>query len=180
MLDLGYRLRAMFATEVAGFIEMLAGDPVAAERELRVGYEFSESLGDRGWWATMAATLAHPVAAQGRLDEAEEFCRIAAGLGADDDLTTQVLWRSARAKVRSARGRSDDAARLGREAVEIAGRTDDINLLADTLIDFASVLRSTGPSSEADEAVRRALELYTRKGNVVSAARAEPLAAGGA
>lgn len=180
MLDLGYRLRAMFATEVAGFIEMLAGDPVAAERELRVGYEFSESLGDRGWWATMAATLAHPVAAQGRLEEAEEFCRIAAGLGADDDLTTQVLWRSARAKVRSARGRSDDAARLGREAVEIAGRTDDINLLADTLIDLASVLRSTGPSSEADEAVRRALELYTRKGNVVSAARAEPLAAGGA
>jgi len=38
------------------------------------------------------------------------------------------------------------------------------------------VRRTAGNQAEADEAVKRALELYERKGNVTSAARARELA----
>ena len=42
----------------------------------------------------------------------------------------------------------------------------------DALLDLAEVLRLGGRAAEADGAARRALELYERKGNRVSAARA--------
>jgi class 3 adenylate cyclase/tetratricopeptide (TPR) repeat protein len=174
--DLGQKMRAVFVSEAAAFIEMLAGDHAAAERVLRVGYEETSEL-DLGYQSTAAALVAHPICAQGRLDEAEEFCRIAREIGAEDDLATQVLWRSAEAKVLAARGELGPAAKLARDAVAIADRTDDINMRADTLMDLGTVLSAAGASDEHDEAVRRAHELYVRKGNVVSAALAKRLVA---
>jgi class 3 adenylate cyclase/tetratricopeptide (TPR) repeat protein len=174
--DLGLKMRAVFVSEAAAFIEMLAGDHAAAERVLRVGYEETSGL-DLGYQSTAAALVAHPICAQGRLEEAEEFCRIAKEIGAEDDLATQVLWRSAKAKVLAARGELRPALELARDAVAIAERTDDINMHADTLMDLGTVLSATGALDEHDEAVRRAHELYVRKGNVVSAALAERLIA---
>jgi class 3 adenylate cyclase/tetratricopeptide (TPR) repeat protein len=174
--DLGQKMRAAFVSEAAAFIEMLAGDHAAAERVLRVGYEEISEL-DVGYQSTAAALVAHPICAQGRLDEAEEFCRIAKEIGAEDDLATQVLWRSAKAKVLAARGELGPAAELARDAVAIAERTDDINMHADALMDLGTVLSAAGASAERDEAVRRAQELYVRKGNVVSASLAERLVA---
>jgi class 3 adenylate cyclase/tetratricopeptide (TPR) repeat protein len=174
--DLGQKMRAVFVSEAAAFIEMLAGDHAAAERVLRIGFEETSEL-DLGYQSTAAALVAHPICAQGRLDEAEEFCRIAKEIGTEDDLATQVLWRSAKAKVLAARGELRPAAELARDAVAIAERTDDINMHADTLMDLGTVLSAAGALEEHDDAVRRAHELYVRKGNVVSAALAERLVA---
>jgi len=173
--DLGLKMRAVFVSEGAAFIEMLAGDHAAAERVLRAGYEETSRLGDLGYQATAAALVAHPIYAQGRLDEAEEFCRIAEEIGTEDDLATQVLWRSARAKVLAGRGEFQRAVAFAREAVGIAERTDDINMHADTLMDLGIVLAAAGALAERDDAARRAQELYIRKGNLVSASRAERL-----
>jgi class 3 adenylate cyclase/tetratricopeptide (TPR) repeat protein len=173
LLDLGLRLRAGFASEAAGFLEMLAGDPAAAERELRAGYEEIERLGERGYLSTGAATLAHVVWAQGRLDEADALSRTAEEVGAEDDLSTQVLWRSARAKVYASRGASEGAEALARDAVRVAAMTDDINMRADTLMDLAQVLALSGRFDESGEAAEEARALYARKGNTVSATRAE-------
>jgi ATP/maltotriose-dependent transcriptional regulator MalT len=63
---------------------------------------------------TAAALLVHAICAQERFDEAEEYCRIAREIGADDDFATQVLWRSAQAKVLAARGQHAEAADLAR------------------------------------------------------------------
>jgi class 3 adenylate cyclase/tetratricopeptide (TPR) repeat protein len=173
LLDLGLRLRAGFTSEAAGFLEMLAGDPAAAERELREGYEEIERLGERGYLSTVAATLAHVVWAQGRLDEADALSRTAEEVGAEDDLSTQVLWRSARAKVHASRGASEGAEALARDAVRLAGTTDDINMRGDTLMDLAQVLALSGQLDAGREAAEEARALYTRKGNDVSAAHAE-------
>ena len=173
--DHGLRMRASFASEAEGFIETLAGDPAAAERALRAGYDEVARLGDLGYQATAAALLAHAICAQGRLEEAEDFCRIAEEIGADDDLATQVLWRSAKAKVLAARGEHAEAAILARAAVELAEGTDDTNMCADSLMDLAAVLAAVGNSAERMDALRRARELYAQKGNVVSARVAEQL-----
>jgi predicted ATPase/class 3 adenylate cyclase len=173
--DHGLKMRATFVSEAIGFIETLAGDHAAAERALRAAHDEVSRLGDLGYQSTAAALLAHTICAQGRYEEAERFCGIAEEIGAEDDLATQVLWRSAKAKVLAARGEHGEAARLAREAVVLAESTDDTNMYADSLMDLASVLSATGDSAERVDAIRRARDLYVRKGNVVSARLAEEL-----
>jgi class 3 adenylate cyclase/tetratricopeptide (TPR) repeat protein len=175
--DHGLKMRATFASEAVAFIETLAGDPAAAERALRTAHDEVARLGDLGYQSTAAALLAHAICAQGRLEEAEDFSRIAEEIGADDDLATQVLWRSARAKVLSARGEHAAAAALARAAVELAEGTDDTNMCADSLMDLATVLAAVGNSAEGVDSLRRARELYVQKGNVVSAGVAEGMLA---
>jgi ATP/maltotriose-dependent transcriptional regulator MalT len=175
LTELGLRLRAAFATESAAFVEVLAGDHAAAERALRLGFEITEELGERGYNATVTALLSQAVFAQGRLDEAETLTEAAERGGASDDLTTQVVWRSVRARVLSARGRHGDAESLAREAASLAAETDDVNMRADTLVDLAEVLRAAGQETEALTHVRRALAIYQEKGNDVSAAATRAL-----
>jgi predicted ATPase/class 3 adenylate cyclase len=177
--DHGLKMRATFVSEAEAFIETLAGDPAAAERALRAGYDEVSRLGDLGYQSTAAALLAHAICGQERYEEAEGFCRIAAEIGADDDLATQVLWRSAKAKVFAARGEHAEAAALARAAVELAEGTDDTNMCADSLMDLAGVLSAVGDSAESVDALRRARELYVQKGNLVSAGLAERLVAAG-
>jgi tetratricopeptide (TPR) repeat protein len=171
LADIGLPIRAAFASEAAGFVETLAGDDAAAERELRAGYETMEKLGERGYLSTVAALLAHSIAAQGRPEEAEAFCDLADEAGAEDDITTQVLWRSARAKVLAARGELGSAEKLVREAVAIAAETDDVNMHADALMDLA-LLAASGQPVERRDALGRAHDLYAAKGNLVSVERA--------
>ena len=170
--DLGLPLRAAFVSEAAAFVETLAGDDAAAERELRAGYETVDKLGERGYLSTATALLAHAIAAQSRPDEAEAFCDLADEAGAEDDITTQVLWRSARAKVLAVRGELASAEKLVREAVAIAAETDDVNMHADALMDLAQCLSASGQPAERRDALGRAHDLYAAKGNLVSAERA--------
>jgi ATP/maltotriose-dependent transcriptional regulator MalT len=153
-------------------VEMLAGQPQAAEERLRTGYKRLEKMGEKALLATTAAMLAQAVYEQGRHDEAEELCRASEGAAASNDLAAQVTWRGVRAKLRAERGRTDEAEALAREAVRLAEPTDFLTIRADALLDLAAVLRHSGQSSEADESIRAALELYEQKGDVVSAERA--------
>ena len=66
-------------------------------------------------------------------------------------------------------GRYDEAVSVAREAVQLAERTDALNMQADILVDLAEVLRTAGHRHEADETMRKALALYERKGNLASA-----------
>jgi tetratricopeptide (TPR) repeat protein len=158
---------------------MLAGDPVAGENELRRDYDTLDRLGERNYITTVAALLAEALYRQGRYDDADTFATFSADVAAGDDLGTQVLWRGVRAKLIARDGRFDDAERLGREAVELSRRSDDPVLQADAVMDVAAVLRTAGRGDDAANAASDALRLYEGKGNVVSAALARALLAGG-
>ena len=88
--------------EFGGEIELMAGDPEAAERSFRKEYEIHQRLGDEGHGSTVAAFLAFALCRLGRFDEADEFATIARTIGAEDDMATQAFARSAQALVRSA------------------------------------------------------------------------------
>src|SRR5262249_55621431 len=90
---------------VRGQIELLADDPVAAEDALRTSYEALASMGDRAYVATRAAELAEAVYRNGRLDEAWRLTETAEVTGGADDVPTQFLWRSVRAKLLASAGR---------------------------------------------------------------------------
>jgi tetratricopeptide (TPR) repeat protein len=160
-------------------VELLAGQPAAAEERLHLGYRRLEEMGERALLATTAAMLAQALHAQGRLQQADAFCQVSQRTAAPEDLPTQVKWRGVRARLLGWEGRRDEAVVLAREAVGLAASTDMLTMRADALLDLAEVLRLSGPSAEADAAARQALALYERKEDRVSAARARSLLAAG-
>src|SRR5262249_39162260 len=138
--DLGQSL-IWWIPHIDGIVDLLEGDPGAAERRLLAGYEALEAMGDRAYLSTTAAYLAQAIEAQGRGDEALRFSEISEELGDPGDLLTQIIWRSARGKVLAARGRTDEGEALAREAMRISESTDFVNTRADALVDLAQILR---------------------------------------
>ncbi|MGZ5293826.1 MAG: ATP-binding protein [Actinomycetota bacterium] len=161
--------------EFGGEIELMAGDPAAAERFFREEYELHRRLGDEGHGSTSAAYLALALMGLGRSDEAEELATIARTIGADDDLATQASARSAQALVRSSRGEHDEARRLAREAVDLYAGAQSPWFYGDSLMTLAEVAHAAGPPEDAVEAARAALAAYERKGNEPGAASARAL-----
>ena len=168
--DLGRMEEAVSHAEA--LVELLAGRPAEAEARLRPGYEELERMGEQPLLATTAAILAKAVYAQDRLDEADALCRVCERIAAAEDVATQALWRGVRAKVRARQGEPDEAEARCREAVRLAEATDLLSDRGDALLELAEVLRLAGRATEAEAEARRALELYERKGNLVSASRA--------
>jgi class 3 adenylate cyclase/tetratricopeptide (TPR) repeat protein len=166
--DLGLRPALAAHTEVLSSIETLAGNPEAADAELRLGVEILAELGEQSSLVILEGELARTCFLQGRIDEAEELCRRVGESAAADSARPQVLWRTTLARVLAVRGDLEAGEREARDAVAIARETDGINLLADSLVDLAEVLRSAGQDAEGDAALDEAVRLYVLKGNEVA------------
>jgi class 3 adenylate cyclase/DNA-binding winged helix-turn-helix (wHTH) protein len=169
--ELGLTLTTVAGHDTA-LVELLAGDPVAAEECLRVGYSTLEQMGETNLLSTSAAYLAQALLAQGRDHEAERFARLSDELASADDLFTQILWRGVLARTLAGGDRIDEALTLARQAVELAERTDFISHRGDALVDFAVVMVKAGHLEQARTALANALRLYREKGNTVAADRA--------
>ena len=86
-------------------VELLAGDPVAAERELRRDYDVLESIGERYALSTLAGLLGYALLQQGRIDAAIAATEAAEQMAAADDVESHSLWRRVRAAAVTASGR---------------------------------------------------------------------------
>jgi predicted ATPase/class 3 adenylate cyclase len=167
--DLGLTLYVASSDHQA-VVELLAGNPGAAEKSARAGYRALEEMGERAFRSTIAASLAWTILEQGRDEEAEDLADLSARLAASGDLITQVRWRRVRARALARRGKIKEAEALAREAVAIAEATDFVNDRADALIDLSHVLEASRRCDDAVTAASGALHLYQLKGNVVAAA----------
>jgi tetratricopeptide (TPR) repeat protein len=152
-------------------VEMLAGDPAAAERELRPDFEKFSAMGEKYLRPLVAALLARAVNGQARYDEALELTETAEDLADDDDVEPQAIWRSVRAQLLVRAGELSDAERLAREAVERLETIEAPDLHADCLVVLGNVLDAQRRPEEARAALQEAGDLYSLKGNVVSANR---------
>jgi class 3 adenylate cyclase/tetratricopeptide (TPR) repeat protein len=158
-------------------VETLAEDLPAAERDLRRDFEKLSAIGDRYLRPTVAALLARAVCQQGRYDEASELQRTAEELADDDDVETQAVLRSVRARLLAHQGDLATAERVAREAVEILQTIEAPDMHGDSLVTLAEVLAPIRPE-DARAALLEARELYVLKGNLVSAERTLALADG--
>jgi predicted ATPase len=143
-----------------GLIELAAGDPAAAERVLREGYEAFRAMGERGYLSTIAGVLAEAVYLQGRLDEAQQLTEEAQALAAADDIDAQARWRATRAKLLARRGQFPAARRLAAEAVALVAPTPWAVLHAEALKAQAEVNRLAGARDQAEASLRAALRIY--------------------
>jgi hypothetical protein len=74
-------------------------------------------------------------------------------------------------------GRPGEAERLAREAVYLAGKTDQLDSRAEAHLDLAEVLLLGGRGRDAEHELERAISLYEEKGNEVGERNARRLLA---
>ena len=149
-------------------IEWLAGDPVAAESELRANLAALELMGEWSAASTAVAILGDMLYLQGRYEEALEATRRSEEWAAPEDLASQMTYRSVRGKALARLGQIEEGIGLAKEAVEIGERTD-FGFRGDMLLNLTEVLTLAGRREEAAAAARRAIELHEEKGNEVGA-----------
>ena len=172
--ELGLEVEAALVAIEAWRIEILAGNPAAAESELRPAYDALDAVGEKYILSTVAGHLARTQYALGRFDDAERMSTRVEELATEDDIDTQAMWRCAHAKMLARQGSFAQAEALAREALEILAPTDGVLLKFDALLDLAEVQRLAGREDESRAALEEAEALADLKGNVVmsSAARA--------
>jgi tetratricopeptide (TPR) repeat protein len=166
--ELGQTL-ASAVSHHAAVVEMLAGDPAAAEGLLRKGYAALEQMGERPVLSTTAAFLGQALLAQGLDEEAGRFADLSAEHAPADDMLSQGMWRAVMASVLGVRGELAEAERLAREGIEYTARTDDTSQIAEAHAVLGHVLARRGETRAAHEELSEALRLYELKGNLVAA-----------
>jgi len=175
-VELGLRMRRATMALAGADIELLAGDLDAAGRELRLGYEMLEEMGESGVRGVVAAYLAAVLLEQGQDAAAEEFASIATDIAEEDDIVVQILQRVTRARILVRSGALEVAESLAREALELAAPTDFPAMQADARVALATVLSQGGRDDEARELLEQARRIHEEKGNVAAARRlGEPL-----
>ena len=150
-------------------MELHAGDPVAAEREARPGYDVLREMGEKGFLATVAGDLAESVFLQGRLDEALTLASVGEEASGRWDVDAQSHCRETRARVLVRRGQVVEAEQLARESRALLASTDYLPRQAHSCVALADVLSVAGRASEARPVLEEGLALYERKGDVVYA-----------
>jgi class 3 adenylate cyclase/tetratricopeptide (TPR) repeat protein len=153
----------------AGYVELLAGDAVAAERELRPACESLERMGNWGNLAFLAPTLADALLMQGRDEEALALTQLTERITNSWDAQPQIAWQRLRAKLLARGGEFEEGERLAREATALAARTDFLDDHAQAVADLAEVLRLAGRVKESAAALEEAIGLHERKGNLAAA-----------
>ena len=169
--DLGPGVRSASASLDLAIVEMLAGDPAAAEREVRPDCEMLQKIGETYFLSSMATVLAHAVREQGRDAEALEITQLAEKAAAPDDVDAQVLWRCVRAPILARAGARDEAEALARAAIDMARQVELPGVQATAWSELAAVLRLRGSHHEARAAYEEARRIYEAKGDVMSARR---------
>ncbi len=169
--EYGMKLYAALTSLDSGLVELWAGDPEAAEAELRRDYEALDRMGERNYRATVAGRLAEALYQRGRLEDAEMFTATSREIASADDIASQTIWRSVLGKVLARRGEFDQGQLLVMEALEMLRPSDELDSKGNILVDLAEVLELSGRPDEAVTALDEAVSLFEAKGNIVSASR---------
>ncbi|WP_242660531.1 BTAD domain-containing putative transcriptional regulator [Mycobacterium kubicae] len=169
--ELGLRHALLEVEQFAGIVELVADDPAAAERHLRLAYNGFRRMGLDADTAETAALLGRVCVMLDRDDEADELCTESEQL-AGHALKPSIAWRVLRAQLLSRRADHAQARRVAEAAVGLAERTDALVDHGDACLALATVLGAAGDVAAARAAASRAVDLYERKGAVALADKA--------
>jgi ATP/maltotriose-dependent transcriptional regulator MalT len=155
----------------AGCVELLGGDPEAAERVLRVACEGMDRVGELGFLSSVVPLLVDALWGLDRTDEALTMTERwhVDRLTVPEDADAHIGWRRVRAKLLARKGDFVEAERLGREAVAIAAGTDYLDAKASAVADLGEVLRLVGQPDESTARSQEGIGLFELKGNVAAA-----------
>jgi ATP/maltotriose-dependent transcriptional regulator MalT len=173
--ELGGGLAAQSTSTELAQIELEGGDLAVAEDALRRDYAALTAIGEKYIRSWVIGLLGRVLGARNRYDEVESLSQELEEIAAAEDATAQVDWRGLRAIAIARNGDLARAGQLAHEALEIAKGTDFLTMEAETYVRVADVSRLAGDAAATAEALGEALDLYRRKGDLVSVRRVEAL-----
>jgi ATP/maltotriose-dependent transcriptional regulator MalT len=171
--ELGGELRFADVWMYEGYSLLLLDEPAAAAAPLAASVDALGRIGERSMRPTALALLAQARFLCGDTDGAERAAQESAETAASDDPASHVAWRQVLAKVLAARGESEAALALVREAVAIADASDFLTMAGETHLDAAEVLEAAGDLDGARASLEQASALFAEKGVVTGVARAK-------
>ena len=150
---------------------LIVGDPVAAERYARKGYEACRALGERGeYLVDLAVLLANALYDQGRFDEAQQLIDEASADPSPDKIGATWLTE---AKLLARRGQFAAARQLLGQAVAPMSPASWPLAQAEVLESRAEVERLAGEPGRAAASLRAALRIYEDRRATTLAKRAK-------
>jgi class 3 adenylate cyclase/tetratricopeptide (TPR) repeat protein len=165
LTELQARIDANSTSIEASRVEIRAGELEAAEVMLRRDEEALAGLEEQYFRSSIAGILANVLALRGSFDDAERYAALSQSLSDDEDLESQISWRTARAKVLAHRGEHGEAVALAQEAVRLASEGEDVEVKADSLMELGRVFSMIGRRESSGPPLREALGLYELKGD---------------
>jgi DNA-binding SARP family transcriptional activator/tetratricopeptide (TPR) repeat protein len=154
-----------------GSAEALLADWPRAEETWEVGLAYVRDRPEqRSWYAYFLARLGEVALAVGDAERAADLAEQCRTTKVDGDMETELWWRRVAARSLSVMGHPRRAARLAREVVSLADRTDSLLFRGEARLDLAEVLLLAGRSAQAALAVHEGLELLERKGAALAVA----------
>ena len=173
--ELGLSYMAQWSQRSLGRLELVAGEPVAAERALRRSYDLLSEMGLNSSLGEAAIPLAQALHGQGRAAEAERFLEAVKEEWASGDVSIEAPRLALRAKLLAAQGWHEHASRVADRALRLVRRTDWACLQADILLVHSEVMRMGEREGEAVTSLREALRIARSKGYEAVARDAERL-----
>ena len=155
--SLGAKVALAESAIPAGIVGLAVGDPAAAERYLRRGYDAFRAMGERGYAIGIADGLAEALYAQARFDEAQQMVTEARAL-APGDIADQI-GRLTQARLQARRGQVAAARQLV-DAEEALVTPDHHLLRAEVLEVRAEVERLADAPGQAETSLSAALRIY--------------------
>jgi ATP/maltotriose-dependent transcriptional regulator MalT len=177
--EFGLRFRRATQSFVGAQIEMLAGDIIAAERELRASSAAFDEIGASTSATTHRALLAQVVSRLGHLGEAEELAQQVAAEAPEEDLVAHVLWRCTLARVRVGEGAALEATRLANEARRRLAKAEFPQLEIAALTAAAEAAAAADDSAEVERLLAEARQIAEAKGAQASLAQLEAVRVAG-
>jgi tetratricopeptide (TPR) repeat protein len=169
--ELGLWQASVWMAMFEGIIEVLAGDPFAAERAFDEAERIAVEIGDRWFQSTIVWERAHAVLAQDRPEASAAAVARIDEIPAPGDIEWHFKRHLAHAKLAAQQGDSERALTEARTGVAIADRTEHFVYRADAHRDLGDIAARFGHEAEARAETAIALQLYGAKGNVAAAAR---------
>jgi predicted ATPase/DNA-binding SARP family transcriptional activator/class 3 adenylate cyclase len=142
----------------AAIMGLIIGDPAAAERYARAGYEAWRAMGERGEYVgDMAMLLTDALYEQGRFDEAQQLID---QVNAESSSSTVSSTQLTEAKLLARRGQFAAARQLLGRAEALLPPTSLPYLQTEMLLARSEVERLAGAPGQAAASLRAALRIY--------------------
>ncbi|HEU0337564.1 MAG TPA: AAA family ATPase [Gaiellaceae bacterium] len=170
-IELGLQVNAACTSLQLAHAELLGGELLESEAELRAAVPALERFGALNPLASVAAYLGLVVQARGDSEEAERWLARARELASPEDAEVEIFVPASRARAAVARGDADAAVAFGRQALAAADGVERVLLRTEALTAHADALECAGRGGEARAYLQEAFELYERKGYAVAAER---------
>jgi predicted ATPase/DNA-binding SARP family transcriptional activator len=164
--DFGWTLDWAGCAMNAGAIELMAGDPEAAEQALRPAYDALRAMGEANYVVDTAYYLIASLCEQGRYETAHQLVEETKSLPSPGGFI-EAAWMLAAARVEARRGNHGEAERLASEGCRRLAASP--RWLGQGLLTLGEVLQVAGRLEDSAVAFQRALTLYGER-------RATPLA----